>query len=264
MTLPLASIQVIPATLPGAIGNWLAGAIGWIEHYLSPIILILLLGVELYVLWLISQERRERKDHIRSIHDHTKVLSRKVYESVIDDEVRRAKRLIYCYWHSLHAEEDSKRYRSINQQLIEAHKNMDVKLMIARDPSRIAAAYELAQAGVTVVFQKALLISDLRFSLFDEKLSVVGMSESEINSDKPSRHGVGITNRKLNAMLLQYFNAELESASTFKEFLGSVVTTKVLEDPTNTHEMIAEQLGVPVPEIEACCAGAEPGSDSAE
>ncbi len=241
------------ADWPEAVGDWLEGAIAWIEHYLTPIILIALLAVEVYVLIGIRRERREREIHIRAVHDHTNVLSRKVYESTIEDEVRKAERRIYCYWHSLHAEEASERYRSINKQLIDAHKkNLDVKLTIAKDPSRIAAAYELIQAGVTVVFQKALLVSDLRFSLFDEKMTVVGMSESELNSDKPSRHGVGISNHKLNAMLLQYFHAEFASASSFSDFLKSVVTVRVLEDPTNTHEMIAEQLGVPVTEIEAC------------
>jgi hypothetical protein len=238
--------------------EWLKGAIGWVEHYLSPILIILLLAVELYAVRLIRREGRERKSHIRAVHDHTTVLSRILYEVVIEEEVKEAEERIYCYWHSLHkvqpgAPDDgpADRYRKINEELIAAHEdNLDVRLIVARDPDRIVAAYDLFAAGIPVKFQKILSISDLRFSLFDETRIVIGMAESQKNSDKPSRHGVGVANYKLHAMLLEYFKAEWDSATEFDEYLRGIVTPAVLEDPTNPLAMIAEQLGVKISDIE--------------
>jgi hypothetical protein len=241
-----------------ATGEWIKGAIEWIEHYLTPILVIVLLGVELYVVRLILKERRERQKHISAVHDHTTVLSRILYEVVIEEEVKEAKERIYCYWHSLHAvpaaspdDGSADRYRKINEELIAAHEaSKDVKLIVARDPDRIPAAYELFDAEVPVRFQRTLSFSDLRFSLFDEPKTVIGMAEPEKNSDKPSRHGVAVANYKLHAMMLQYFDAEWDTATEFDDYLCSIVTEKDLKNPTNPHAMIAKQLGVEIKDIE--------------
>ncbi len=236
----------------GSLLDW-HGATEWLEHNVTPWVLIALLPLEIAAVIFIVLERRARREHIKAVKDHTRALSRQVYESLIEDGVRNAKKRIYCYWHSLHAEETSQRYAMINELLVEKRsKGLDVTLIVAKDPSRIAAAYELIQEEVPVLFQESLLISDLRFSLFDEKMTVVGLAEAEIDSDKPSRHGVDISNHKLNAMLAQHFEAELATASSLEEFVASLVPTDVLEDPTNRTEMVAAQLGVDPEIVENC------------
>jgi hypothetical protein len=249
--------HLIVGSWTGDTGEWIKGAIEWIEHNLTPLIAIVLLAVEIYVVRLIRREERERKVHIRAVHDHTTVLSRILYEVVIEEEMKHAKDRIYCYWHSLHAvhpgppdDGSADRYRKINKELIAAHKKMDVKLIVARDPDRIPGAYQLIKAGVPVKFQKTLSFSDLRFSLFDDTKTVIGMAESQINSDKPSRHGVAVANHKLHAMLLRYFDGEWETASELDDYLCSIVTEEDLKDPTNPDEMIAEQLGVQIEDVE--------------
>lgn len=228
----------------------------WIEHNLVPIIIPLLLVMDVVILRLSRSEHNERLEHIKEIRANTEQITRRDYELVILHGIQTAEERIYCYWHSLHPVGQSETYKKINEELIaKKGEDVDVRIVIAADPSRIAAAYELVGKGVDVEFKESLNVSDLRFSIFDRQTTVFGVPESQINDNKPSRFGVDVSSRKLNALHAKYFNeevAEPEPAVCFNEFVASHCG-KVLKDGTSSVEMIAEQLGIPEEVIEEAC-----------
>jgi hypothetical protein len=251
----------------------------WVEHYLIPIILPLLLIMETIILLSSQREARERKEHIKAIDTNleaikdttkevkhsteeikhsTDQLTRHDYELAILRGTQTAKKRILCYWHSLHPVEKSENYKKINEALIaKMEAGVDVRVVVAGDPSRIAPAYELVREGVDVHFKESLTVSDLRFSIFDDVMSVFGVPETAIKDGKPSRRGADISSRKLNALLAAHFEAHFDGAvskDTF-DFKGFVALhcCEVLKDPTNSIEMLAEQLRVDECVIEEAC-----------
>jgi len=251
-------IAFMVAVLLALVGGSISGLIDptWMEHYVVPIIIPALLAMDVVILISARREHHERLEHIKEIRDNTEQITRRDYELVILRGVQTATERIYCYWHSLHPVEQSETYKEINQGLIEKKKDgVDVRIVVAADPSRIAAAYELVEEGVEVEFKESLIVSDLRFSIFDRQTTVFGVPESAIKDGKPSRHGVDVSSRKLNALLSKYFSEETtepQPAVSFKDFVKSHCC-EVLEDETSSVEMVAEQLRVPESVIEEAC-----------
>lgn len=244
--------------LPGAI---------WLPKHLSDVDLIVsavLLVIEIVVLYLVMREPAEREKHIRAVKQHTRILGREAYVSTIERELRGAKEQIHLYWHSLHAPEASQDsgisedYELINEHLMKAHKKkLDVKLIVAKDVSRIAGAYKLRGKGkgVPIYFQDMLLFSDLRFSLFDAQVTVFGTPGSMINSDNPSRYGVDIRSRMLAVLMEQHFEQEQETGSCYEEYVAAE-TYNALHKKKYPKAMVSELLGIPVEEIDRCQAAA--------
>lgn len=219
-----------------------------VEKYVTPLMVLALLVLDMLALSLGRRERRERLDHMARVEEAARVYSREAYEFLIMRCTQAAKYKIYCYWHSLHIGKFMPRYEAFNNQMIAAHtRDVDVKVITAKDTQRLAAAYELRTGGIEVRFQETLLVSDLRFTLIDDCTLVFGLAESD--SKKPSREGVDLTNHKLCALVLRHFHEQWEKAVTYEEYLGAVVTQIRADDSTNTIEMIAQQLGLPAAEI---------------
>jgi hypothetical protein len=247
-------------------------AFEWLDHHMVPVILPVLLVMDLVMLRFARRERQERKEHISAldanineIKGSTETLTRRDYEQEIIRGLRGAEKRIYCYWHSLHPVGESEAYKEINEQLIEKHKEgVDVRLVVAGEPSRIAPAFELVKGDVPVLFKNSLVVSDLRFSIFDDKLTVLGVPESAVKDGKPSRHGVDISSRKLNALLAQHFEAELSKKTEgFFDFVAYQCRDVLAEDPTNTVPMIADQLGIPKCVVTYACSQARASDDAA-
>jgi hypothetical protein len=251
-------IALMLAALLALVGGSISGLIDpkGVEHYVVPIIIPVLLAMDVVILVSARREHRERLEHIEEIRANTEQITRRDYELVILRGVQTATERIYCYWHSLHPVEQSETYKEINQGLIEKKKDgVDVRMVVAADPSRIAAAYELVEEGVEVEFKESLIVSDLRFSIFDRQTTVFGVPESAIKDGKPSRHGVDVSSRKLNALLSKYFLEEIlepAPAVSFDHFVASHCC-EVLEDETSSVKMVAEQLRVPESVIEEAC-----------
>jgi len=233
----------------------------WVEQYLVPFLLLALLAMDFINLRFARKEARERRKHgeaiaknVEVIKESTEQLTRRDYELTILRGVETAQHRIYCYWHSLHPVAESENYEEINRVLIEKKKDgKDVQLVLASDTKRIAAAYELVEKGVEVHFKESLNVSDLRFSIFDDKTAVFGVPETSIPDGKPSRHGVDLSSRKLNALLAEHFEAEMrDETKSFYEFVASHCR-EVLKDPTNSIAMVAEQLDVDPCVIEKAC-----------
>lgn len=234
----------------------------WAEHYMIPVILPVLLVMDLLMLRFAKREQRERKKHISALEKHiievrenTELLSRRDYEQTILREIQTADDRIYLYWHSLHRGDTSDTYQKINQELINAkNRGVKVTLMVAAETSRIEPAYELVQGDVRVLFKESLRVSDLRFSLFDEKMTVFGMPEPAVrDGKKPSRHGIDIDSYKVNALLADYFQTELaDTTSDFYDFVASSCC-EVLKDPKNPLAMVQEQLGISDGTIKRAC-----------
>jgi hypothetical protein len=232
-----------------------SGWADWMDHHLVPIIIPLLLLMDGIILFSARREHDERLVHIKEVKANTEQITRRDYELVILHGIQTAEERVYCYWHSLNPVEKSDTYKEINKELIKKNEvGLDVHIVVAADPSRIGAAYELFKEGVKVEFKESLVVSDLRFSVFDRQTTVFGVPESAIEDGKPSRHGLEVSSRKLNALFAEYFLKEVSApapAVSFKDFVKSWCTEP--ETKTDSVEMVAEQLQISESLVEEVC-----------
>jgi hypothetical protein len=223
-----------------------------------------LLVVEAVVLFLVVREPGEREKHIRAVKRQTNILGREAYVSTIEREVRTAKKQIHLYWYSLHDPETSegagisKDYELINKHLLKAHKKKrDVTLIVAKETSRIAGAYKLRKKGkgVQIYFQEMLHFTDLRFSLFDEQVTVFGTPGPVTDSDTPSHYGVDIRSHMLAVLMEQHFKQEQGTGACYEEYVAAE-TYNALHKGKDGKTMISKRLGIPPKEIDRCQAAA--------
>jgi hypothetical protein len=124
----------------------------------------------------------------------------------------------------------------------------DVRLITAKETARLAAARELIQRRVEVRFQQALVLSDLRFTLIDDGLIIVGLVPDSSSLEQPSLEGIDVRSRRLVSILSQDYLQQWDSAATYDTYLQEVVAN-AREDPQCSAAMVAEQLGLPSEEI---------------
>jgi hypothetical protein len=230
------------------------------EEHVTPVVLLLLLILDLLTLLLARREWRNREEHIGKVFAAARLYSRELYEATISREIINADTRICCYWHSLHSSENAPHYEALNKSLIHASKKMhvDVCLITAKIPSRLSAAKELIDGGVKVRFQETLVVSDLRYSLFDDAMTVFGLPESIDHPEKPSRAGVDVPNRNLNALLDAHFSDEWEDAIEYDDYVRYVARKMIGREvlghkPMNIPAMVAAQLKIPVEDVRRCC-----------
>ncbi len=266
-----ALIGFISVALIALVGNsifeWVSS--DWMEQHFIPVIIPLLLLMDGIILFSARREHDERLVHIKEVKANTEQITRRDYELVILHGIQTAEERVYCYWHSLNPVEKSDTYKEINEKLVAKKKaGLEVLVVVAADPSRIGAAYELVKEGVKVEFKESLVVSDLRFSVFDRQTTVFGVPESAIKDGKPSRHGLEVSSRKLNALFAEYFLKEVSVPAppmSFEDFVKS--WCKDPETKTDSLEMVAEQLQIPESVVEKVCPqliGAHKGSQKKE
>jgi hypothetical protein len=215
----------------------------------TPLVVLALLPLDLLALALARRERRERLAHLSRVEDAARVYSRENYELLLMRNTRNAEKSIYCYWFSLHPSRAAAAYADFNHELIAAkNRKVNIQIVTARDPSRLAAASELNNKGIEIRFHDSLLVSDLRFTLIDKCTLIFGLSDGA--PEAPSREGVDMVNqRKLSLLVWRHFMEQWDRAITFEDYLTELIRSSLNDDPGNTPEMIAQQLKMPLTEI---------------
>lgn len=223
----------------------------FISQYVTPLIVLFLFVLDVLALLLGIRERKERKEYMERLERAARVYSREAYEFMILRLIQRSRQRVYCCWHSLHLKGKSSRYVTINDEFINARRHprdVDVRIMTVRDPSRLAPAFELVKEGIEVRFNDSLQGIDLRFTLVDDTWLAFGIPEAIGETTTPSREGIDISGRKLAAILKTFFLAEWANAVDYDSY-GSSLVTNLLTDGTNSMEMIADQFDLPFDEV---------------
>lgn len=221
------------------------------ETYITPLLLVALFVLHVTGLFLARREHKERVEYMERMEVAARVYSREAYEFLILRLIQKSNTCVYCYWHSLHSINVSPRYQIINEQLIRVGQltnDSHVRIITAKDRTRLSAAYELVSKGVEVRFHESLQGTDLRFTLLDDRWLIFGMPETALEVNAPSREGVDVEGRKLVALMKRFFVEQWETALDYNSYASKVVNT-LLADSTHSVEMVSEQLRLPIDEV---------------
>jgi hypothetical protein len=101
---------------------------------------------------------------------------------------------------------------------------------------------------VKVRFLESLNSIDLRFTLIDKNFLIFGFLKNTSNIEEPSKEGIDIKGHKISALLSDFYINQWEQAIEYEIYVKRIIEN-CIQDRTNSVEMIAQQLNIPIDEI---------------
>jgi hypothetical protein len=213
---------------------------------LVPTLLLLILGTNEH------SGRRRLMDHLTNT---ARMLSRQEYFNSVDSAMRSATRSVRgSITGSLpktgEQEESVRKITTAIEQLTEKkNSGMKIQYLLPKSQDRLSVAYRYKSAGAKVRFHPALLVSDLRYIIVDDRLTVLGLPSST-GEDQPTREGYSIPSDALAEIFADQFQIKWAQAVDYENYSRAVLTEIRNHSPNVSSKLLAGQLSIPAEEIE--------------
>ena len=215
---------------------------------LVPTLLLIILG---------SREQRGRRHLMEHLTNTAKMLSRQEYFNSVESAMRSATRSIRgSITGSLpktgEQEESVRKITTVIDQLTgRGKKNSTIKIeyLLPKSQDRLSVAYRYISAGAIIKFHPALLVSDLRYVIVDDRLTVLGLP-STTGEDQPTREGYSIPSEALAEIFAHQFELKWEQAVDYESYARAVLVEIKSHSPNVSSKLLSGQLSIPSDEIE--------------
>jgi hypothetical protein len=166
------------------------------------------------------------------------------------DTLKSAKKNVHAIVTGTAPSEASKTFvDGVLQAMTNSHENgVSLNYLMPKSPEKLEMGYKYTRTGAKVRFHDGLVVYDLRFTLIDEKYTVVGLPEMT-GATEPTRKGALLKSDTLANILLDYFNKFWGSGEDYNTYLTEVVSKLLEENPDLSIETISLQLNVNIEEI---------------
>ena len=184
---------------------------------------VLLIATIILLVYGIHEGKR-RDMLLREVDRATRVLTRQEYFFTIMNAMRDAKQeLIGCITGTPPTGEDVKMTRHIAEAIEDmVQKGVVVKYLLPKFPDRLQIGVQYTKAGAEVRFSSCLMVHNLRYTVVDEKLVVLGVPEG-VGEREATKKGYTIPSEGLALVLKDYFS-ECREQTSLKEYIQEVVT----------------------------------------
>jgi hypothetical protein len=182
---------------------------------------LLIVTVILLVYGIYEGKRRDAL--LREVGKVTKVLTRQEYFFSVMTAMLDAKReIIACITGRPPSGDDVEMARHIVETIESlAEKGVRVRYLLPKFPDRLQIGVRYAKAGAEVRFSSCLMVHNIRFSVIDERVVVLGIPES-VGEKEATKKGYAIPSEGLAVILRHYFTG-CEKQSSLKEYLQEVI-----------------------------------------
>ncbi len=183
---------------------------------------VLLLATVILLIYGIHEGKR--RDHLlREVGRFTKVLTRQEYFFSLVDAMFGAKQeIIGCITGTPPSGDDIRMTRNIIDVIGDmTRKGVSVRYLLPKFPDRLQIGLSYTKAGAEVRFSSCLMVHNIRFSVVDEKIVVLGIPES-VGEREATKKGYTIPSEGLALLLKNYF-LDCQKQSSLKEYLQEVI-----------------------------------------
>jgi hypothetical protein len=180
----------------------------------------------------------KKRDHLlREVGRFTKVLTRQEYFFSLVDAMFGAKQeIIGCITGTPPSGDDIPMTRNIVGAIEDmAGKGVSVRYLLPKFPDRLQIGVRYTKAGAEVRFSSCLMVHNIRFSVVDERIVVLGIPES-VGEREATKKGYTIPSEGLALLLKNYF-LDCQKQSSLKEY-----TREVLEQTGATLEHLTREF----------------------
>ena len=184
-------------------------------------------------------EGKQRDRLLTEVGRATKVFMRQEYFLFLMDSMLDAQgEIIGCITGRPPAGDDIKTTRNIVNTIEKmAGKGVRITYLLPKFPDRLQIGIRYTKAGAEVRFSSCLMVHNIRFSIVDERVVVLGIPES-VGEKEATKKGYRIPSEGLALVLKNYFNT-CEKQVSLKEYLREVI-----EQTGATPEHLAREFHV--------------------
>jgi hypothetical protein len=183
----------------------------------------LLLVVTVILLIYNIHEGKQRDNLLREVGRATKVLTRQEYfYSLMDVMLDAEREIIGCITGRPPSGDDIKMTRNIVGAIEKmTEKGVRIKYLLPKFPDRLQIGIRYTKAGAEVLFSSCLMVHNLRYSIIDERVVVLGIPES-MGEMEATKKGYRIPSEELAVILKNYFNT-CEKQIGLREYLEEII-----------------------------------------
>jgi len=169
----------------------------------------------------------------------TKVLTRQEYFfSVMESMLDAEREIIGCITGRPPSGDDVKMARNFVGAIEKmTEKGVHIKYLLPKFPDRLHIGVRYTKAGAEVLFSSCLMVHNMRFSIVDERIVVLGIPES-MGEMEATKKGYRIPSEGLAMILKNYFDT-CEKRTSLKEYLREII-----EQTGATPEHLAREFHV--------------------
>lgn len=138
-------------------------------------------------------------------------------------------------------------------------RGVDVRYLLPHAPDRLHMAQRYRSAGAVVKFNAAVLVSDARFMVVDDKEVVVGLPVRK-GQDEPTKKGHLIPSESVASLFREQFDRLWDSpdALEYERYLKEVVASALKSSPRISPDLIATNLKLDRAEVERAMSASGP------
>ncbi len=190
-------------------------------------------------------EGKQRDNLLREVGKATKVLTRQEYFfSVMESMLDAEREIIGCITGRPPSGDDIKMTRNIVGAIEKmTEKGVRIKYLLPKFPDRLQIGVQYTKAGAEVLFSSCLMVHNMRYSIVDERIVVLGIPEST-GEKEATKKGYKIPSEGLAMILKNYFNT-CEKQTSMKEYLREII-----EQTGATPEHLAREFHVDEKDLE--------------
>lgn len=183
---------------------------------------VLLIATVILLIYSINEGKR-RDALLKEFSRVTKVLTRQEYFFSLLDAMFGAKQeIIGCITGTPPSGDDAKMTRDIVEAIGDmTGKGVTIKYLLPKFPDRLQIAAYYTKAGAEVRFSSCLMVHNIRFSVVDERVVVLGIPES-VGEREATKKGYTIPSEGLAILLKNYFH-DCQKQSSLKEYIQEVI-----------------------------------------
>jgi hypothetical protein len=199
---------------------------------------VLLIATIILLLYNIH-EGKQRENLIKEVGRATKVLTRQEYFfSLMDSMLDAEREIVGCITGRAPSGDDIKMTRNVVDAIGKmTTKGVRIKYLLPKFPDRLQIGVEYSKAGAEILFSSCIMVHNLRYSVIDERIVVLGIPE-HIGEKEATKKGYRIPSEGLALVLKNYFTT-CERQTSLKEYLR-----EVLEQTGATTAHLAKEFSV--------------------
>jgi hypothetical protein len=221
---------------------------------LNPILIIvelILLVPTLLLLVLGQREERGRQTLLREMAKTARIVAREEYFGSVRSSMQSATRTIKgsITGSQPKTPEQEEQVAKIVEEIKRAKaRGVSIQYLLPKSQDRLALASSYKMAGAEIRFHPGLLINDIRYVVFDHRLTVIGLP-SRVGENEPTREGYMIPSEGLAEIFLQQFESKWAQAINYDDYLKELLVEIRNHNPNVSTQLLASELKVPEPEV---------------
>jgi len=196
-----------------------------------------LLVVTVVLLLYNIHEGKERDKLLREVGKATRILTRHEYFLTLMESMLDAKQeIIGCITGRPPSGDDVRMTQSIVDTIERmAGKGVRIKYLLPKFPDRLQIGIRYTKAGAEVLFSNCLMVHNIRYSIVDERIVVLGIPEITGEAEA-TKKGFKIPSTELSLILKNYFNT-CENQIHLQDYLF-----EIMEQTGATPEHLAREF----------------------